>query len=127
MWPACAAAASSGAGVRKPQMPSFALVFDFALCLALTAFFFAYFNRILRFGVALTLVASKLGVSFALAITIHTLLQFSSVYVSVAYTGATEHKFGFVRAFAKSVADIATAAAGRRRDDGGDDRYGADL
>ena len=106
--------------LRRAQMPSVALVFDFALCLLLTALFFVYFNRIVRFCFTLTVIASKLGVSFGLAITIHTLLQFSRFYVSVTYRD-TQHKFGFVRAFAKTFTELASAAAARSRGGDGED------
>ncbi len=73
------------------------VVIDATLCVALTALFYINFNRIARTAFYLSVVAAKLFSSLACALVIHSLLQFSSLYVNTVYA-SSDHKFGFVRA-----------------------------
>jgi hypothetical protein len=80
---------------------STSVVIDATLCVALTALFYMNFNRLLRIGFYVSVVSTKLCSSLACALVIHSMLQFSSVYVNTVYKNS-DHKFGFVRAIIHS-------------------------
>jgi hypothetical protein len=72
---------------------STSVVIDATLCVALTAFFYINFYRLARTAFYLAVVVTKLFSSAACALVIHSLLQFSSVYVNTVYA-SSDHKFG---------------------------------